>query len=135
MNDVGTSEVSGEEKRNADEEERYYFNSESPNFDICSVTYIFSFSPLCVCLCVCRSACVSGILKKMEVFQDYLHQHRDLINLVAKIVLATGTFFFFQSSFTGTNMRVQCVREDFHSSSIFLTSPLFLGAGGGDVGF
>lgn len=93
MNDVGTSEVSGEEKRNADKEERYYFNSESPNFDICRVTYIFSFSPLCVC----RSACVSGILKKMEVFQDYLHQHRDLINLVAKIVLATGTFFFFKA--------------------------------------
>lgn len=133
MNDVGTSEVSGEEKRNADEEERYCFNSESPNFDICSITYIFSFSPLCVCLCVCRSACVSGILKKIEVFQDYLHQHRDLINLVAKIVLATGTFFFskqFHRYQHESAMRQRRLPFFFHFSHI---SSFFWG--GGDVGF
>lgn len=85
MNDDNTSEVTGEEK-NADQEERYCFNSESPNLDMCSITYIFSPSSLCVCRC----ECVSGILKKNKAFQDYLHQHRDLISLVAKIVLAAG---------------------------------------------
>lgn len=89
----------------------------------CAASHTSSLLLHFVCVCVCRCACVSGILKKMKVFQDYLDQHRDLISLVAKIVLATGNFyyyyyFFIESSFTGTNTRVQCIREDFHSFSL-----------------
>lgn len=86
MNDGST-----QEKQNAEEQERYCFDSESPNLDLCRITYLLSPSPLGACRC----ACVAGILKKMKVFQDYLYQHRDLISLVAKIVLATGKFLFF----------------------------------------
>lgn len=95
MNDGSTFESPDKEKRNADQQERYCFKSESANLDMCSITYVFSPSPLCVFVCVCRSACVSGILKKRQILQDYLDLHRDLICLIVKIVLATGTFFLF----------------------------------------
>lgn len=97
MNDGSTCEAPDEEKGKADQEERYCFKSESANLDMCSITYVFSPSPLCVFVyvCVCRSACVSGILKKRQILQDYLDLHRDLICLIVKIVLVTGTFFLF----------------------------------------
>lgn len=39
---MNNGDVSDEEKRNSEQQEGYWFNSESPNFDMCSITHVLS---------------------------------------------------------------------------------------------